>query len=289
MSTYVRTTRKYAKRFRLSAADHGRLLVHYPLFKLVHESMYGSRRARLVASALVPFVGRLTIDHDVHGPGGTVRIPLRFTQNDVASFTEIFQGGEYDADFGPAVTYVDAGANTGMAAAFFATQHRLEAMLLIEANPELATKLKDMVERLPHPVAVEHVALAGRDGPLTFHIRPDHRMSSIKGDGGHTVLVPASTLRALLDRHAIDRVDILKMDIEGAEHEVLASDPAILDRVRSLVMEVHGSRSDRDSMFALVASSGFDVQVDRQGGADLLVGENRMARAPSTSRVRRCG
>jgi FkbM family methyltransferase len=203
-------------------------------------------------------------------------VPLRLTRDDVASFTEIFQGGEYDAAFEPALTYVDAGANTGMAAAYFATQHSLEQMVLIEANPELATKLEQVVEGLPHPAVVEHVALADREGMVTFNIQADHRMSGMETDGGRPVSVPSSTLRSILERHGVEQVDILKMDIEGAEHVVLAGDPGILDRVRSLVMEVHGELSERDATIALIAARGFDIDLDRgDARADVLVGHKR--------------
>jgi FkbM family methyltransferase len=243
---------------------------------LIHASSYGSARGRGFARSLLPLVGRISVDHDVHGPGGSARVPLRLKQDDVASFTEIFQGGEYDAPFEPARTYVDAGANTGMAAAYFATQHQLEQMVLIEANPELVTRLEQIVEGLPHPTVLEHVALADRDGTVTFNIQNDHRMSGIRTDGGRSVTVASSTLRAILDRHGLEQVDILKMDIEGAEHEVLDGDPAILDRVRSLVMEVHGERGRRDATIALIASRGFDIDLDRADErADVLVGHRR--------------
>lgn len=53
--------------------------------------------------------------------------------------------------------------------------------------------------------------------------------------------VPSVTLQGILDEHGIDRVALLKMDVEGAEHEILANCGDLLDRVDFLAMEAHFS------------------------------------------------
>lgn len=39
--------------------------------------------------------------------------------------------------------------------------------------------------------------------------------------------------------HGLDRIDLLKMDIEGSEREVLADPSAWIDRVDALIVELH--------------------------------------------------
>ncbi len=223
----------------------------------------------------MPFLRWFTVTHRVHGPGGTVRIPLRFVPADVGSFREILIFGGYELQINSASTYVDAGANTGMAAAYFAAQYPLERMLLIEANPALASQLGRAVEGIPHHVEVERVALAGHDGRVAFSATRNHRHGGIGVTGGRLIAVASRTLRRLLDEHDMQQVDILKMDIEGAEHDVLNGDPDILNRVRCLVMELHNSRESRDATAKLVARQGFEVQHDRDVEVDMLVAVRR--------------
>jgi hypothetical protein len=51
--------------------------------------------------------------------------------------------------------------------------------------------------------------------------------------------VAAVTIPELLDRAGADRIDILKIDIEGAEAELFSENTAWLGRVGVLVLELH--------------------------------------------------
>jgi hypothetical protein len=56
------------------------------------------------------------------------------------------------------------------------------------------------------------------------------------GDGG----LPLIGMKDMLDRHAIDQVDILKVDIEGAERELFADSCAEwIGRVKRVYIEFH--------------------------------------------------
>jgi FkbM family methyltransferase len=59
------------------------------------------------------------------------------------------------------------------------------------------------------------------------------------------IRVPAIMLDALLKTRAIRRVDLLKLDIEGAEREVLAKG-RYLDSVQNVIAELHGNYSFSD-------------------------------------------
>ena len=63
--------------------------------------------------------------------------------------------------------------------------------------------------------------------------------------GASGMLVPAITLDALLKTHGIRRVDLLKMDIEGAERDVLAQGQ-YLESVQHVIAELHDDYSFSD-------------------------------------------
>jgi FkbM family methyltransferase len=59
--------------------------------------------------------------------------------------------------------------------------------------------------------------------------------------------VPTCTLRDLLDRHGFDRVTLMKIDIEGHEHEAILGSPEVFTsgRVAHLALEIHPTLLER--------------------------------------------
>lgn len=51
--------------------------------------------------------------------------------------------------------------------------------------------------------------------------------------------VPAFTISQLIDQLGVERVDLIKMDVEGAEAEILREGRDWIDRTRVLVIELH--------------------------------------------------
>jgi hypothetical protein len=61
------------------------------------------------------------------------------------------------------------------------------------------------------------------------------------------------TIATLLAQSRFDAIDLLKLDIEGAEEQIFsATDTAWLDHVRVLVIETHGARAEHAVKTALL-------------------------------------
>jgi amino acid adenylation domain-containing protein/FkbM family methyltransferase len=84
------------------------------------------------------------------------------------------------------------------------------------------------------------------------------------------VTVPVTTLSQVVDAHGIDRISLLKIDVEKAEMDVLAGIAdrhwAIIDRI---VMEVHDLDGRLESVRTLLTAQGFAVTAHRDGHAGL--------------------
>lgn len=283
MSSFLSTANAYAKRYGLSGGDRLGLLARYPVFRALHEASHGRGRSRAIAQSVVPLFAGLRFVHRIQGTRATAALSLCLRGDDVDSFSEIFFGDEYGGvSAGEARTYVDAGANVGMAAAYFAVHLPLERALLIEANPALAPRLQASVDGLPSAVdvAVEQAALASVSGPLSFTVSENHRMSGIDQAVGDRITIRARTLRELLDAHGFETVDLLKMDIEGAEHDVILHDVELFDRVGVVVMELHGERADRETTARALGRRGFHLDHRRAPEADILVATQRGEPSP---------
>ncbi|MCB2209733.1 FkbM family methyltransferase [bacterium] len=87
-----------------------------------------------------------------------------------------------------------------------------------------------------------------------------------KGDGidgtDETVEVEALTLGDLLEEQDLARIDLLKLDCEGAEYPILMSSPRdVLARVDRIVMEYHDLDEERNHfrLTAFLEAAGFRV------------------------------
>lgn len=140
--------------------------------------------------------------------------------------------------------FIDVGANVGGYALFVAAQAGPEARILaVEPQPVIFERLAYNIAQNPGcPVKALPCALADREGTMTLFVDAEnHGESSVKilgwtGETGQSVSVPARTLLSLLAEEGLERIDALKIDIEGAEDIVLA--PFLRDAPRSLLPQI---------------------------------------------------
>ncbi len=166
---------------------------------------------------------------------------------------------------------LDLGANHGSFARAMAERFGADVRM-VEANPKLHSELSRSAT-----FPCFHCAVTGRDGGAV-------RFNLAVYDGGSSVLalpdesvfgstlsetveVPVRTLPSLLQEIGWDRVDLIKMDIEGAEVEVLDSlGQDLLDRVAQITVEFHG-----DPLFGFGLGPQVEQCLQRLAGAGFLV------------------
>lgn len=138
---------------------------------------------------------------------------------------------------GPTSVVVDLGVNRGAFALPLARAFGCR-VFGVEPVAELAAQLP----REPG-VEIDVAAIAGSDGTATIFDnvgRCATAVATLAESGAGTREVPALTLAALFDRHGIERVDLLKVDIEGAEIDALLAAPReVLARVAQITIEFH--------------------------------------------------
>jgi FkbM family methyltransferase len=89
--------------------------------------------------------------------------------------------------------------------------------------------------------ALEQAAITSGEDSVIIHINSTVCASAVIAEDGATpVRVPGTTLGRLMEKHGIERVDLLKVDIEGAEIPLFesASDADLL-RVDQITVEYH--------------------------------------------------
>lgn len=156
-------------------------------------------------------------------------------------------------------TVVDAGANRGSFADALLQLHKIDRLVAVEALPHLAEHLRNHYQGRPG-ISVVAAALADKNGEATFEVnRFEDSSSLLKIDPRNsawfaldlavrqTITVPTVSLPELLAREKLERVDLLKLDLQGAERLVLTGGAAVLDRVRVVFSEVLFERLYEDA------------------------------------------
>ncbi len=140
----------------------------------------------------------------------------------------------------PAPRILDCGSNLGTASLFYKRRYPSARITAYEADPALCAMTKRNLERNgASDVEVIHAALWTANGEVTFRAEGSDS-GMIDGLAGvvdaKSVTVPALRLREIIER---DRIDLLKLDIEGAEDAVLADCEPVLDRVAAVIIDLH--------------------------------------------------
>jgi FkbM family methyltransferase len=111
--------------------------------------------------------------------------------------------------------------------------------IAVEANPKLCSAI------LPNSMlTVVNAAVAAESGMSSFYIcKQDEASSLVRPEPNaivKTIVIPCTTVGELLARHNLPTVDLMKMDIEGAEIDVLEScDDELLRRIPQVTVEFH--------------------------------------------------
>lgn len=184
-----------------------------------------------------------------------------------------------DIDFRPGDVVIDLGAHVGAVSTFLGKKFPYLRIFAFEPVPPLFDSLRRNIARndLANVTAVnEAVTGDGRSLELVSYLGAN--------SGGSTANVPAgaylgserftvssTTLDEIFSRYGIQRCRLLKIDVEGSEHEILTSSNS-LDRIDYLRGEFHEN-----------------AHLARQGyGIDELLAYCARFVAPEHIRVERC-
>lgn len=152
-------------------------------------------------------------------------------------------------------TVVDAGGNCGAFAVHFARHFPQATVHTIEPGSPQRTILTRNAEAhdniVIHPIAVDDA-----DGELPLYYGADDSgMTSLtpsEWTGDESEIVTVRAAGAWAAENGIDRIDILKVDVEGREPAVLASLADLLPTVRVLYLE-YDSRDARREIDGILA------------------------------------
>lgn len=188
---------------------------------------------------------RTKIDAEVKHPDFPYPIHLRLRTTDVALCREILIRRQYECLLAqPPRVIVDAGANIGLASLFFARRYPDARVIAIEPESSNYAMLLKNTAPYPNIVAVR-AALWNRDTELDLvDLGSGHtnfQTAEAAGDKKGSVIskVRAMTIDRLMAEFDINTIDLLKLDIEGAEKELFEGPLDWVRRVGVFAVELH--------------------------------------------------
>jgi len=206
---------------------------------------------------------------------------LRIGTADIGTFIQIFVNKEYDfvTKYQPKVI-IDAGANIGLASIYFANKYPIAKIIAIEPEKNNYQMLEKNVEKYKNIIPLqsalwhknESIRLVdtglGTDSFITQ--KNDEINSSFQGVLSHLVnenknssvcyQVPGMSMDKILKDYGLQEVDILKIDIEGAEVEVFKNTSSWIKKINSISIELHDFMKKGCSESFYKGSKGFDSE-----------------------------
>jgi len=190
------------------------------------------------------------------------------------TYREIYRQGIYAfRPSTPAPYIIDGGANIGMSVLYFKRLAPGSEIVAFEPDPAIFAVLEKNVRAAGYSdVRLVPRALWSADTTLPFLV--EGADGGRVGEGERTVRVETARLRDYLDRP----VELLKLDIEGAETEVLQDCADKLSAVARLYVEYHSFRGQRQllpDLLALLRDAGFRLHLQSAGVAPQPLLEGR--------------
>lgn len=194
--------------------------------------------------------GGQTMEAAVRIGGLTPRLRLRVGGGDLFILYEILMDGVYNVPvarlLGEPKIIVDLGANVGIAALAMAAQFPKARVVCVEPHPETAALLRYNLACLGDRANAIEAAVSGEPGIIRLNLATEHYNASVVLNSANGVNVRAMTIEQVMVETGICQIDILKMDIEGAEKLILPAQPHWLQSVGFLTVELHHGYSFAD-------------------------------------------
>ncbi len=163
---------------------------------------------------------------------------------------------------------VDIGANIGFFALYAAARWRTARILAFEPAPENFKLLEQNLSTSRASNAeCKQVAIADKRAETTFYLKQESGWHSLFGEPGATpIVVHTLSLEDVMQEYALERIDFLKVDCEGAEYSIFQGREQLLrERVGFVAMEYHEVDGHRvQELNDLFSHAGFVVHQEPQ-------------------------
>jgi FkbM family methyltransferase len=205
------------------------------------------------------------VEHHLYARRGT---------SDLDVFGMVFSAGEYEpvSDQSDVRFILDGGGNVGYSAAWFLATFPDAVVCSIEPDADNVQLLRRNLEPYGPRAIVLHAALWSTNTDVTVvgGYRDGRSWSRqvhpLGGVGAAGAAVPAVTIDEVMRMVGVERISILKLDVEGAEAELFRNPHTWIDAVDAIAVELHDDAGFGDATAAFRAAiAPLDMDVRTSG------------------------
>lgn len=197
-----------------------------------------------------------------------LKFNIRPKMSDRTTINEMFIMNPYGMNqlfqLTPTSCVVDIGANVGAFTVMAANQVKQGKIIAVEpVSGNFQMLSQNIAMNGMKNVSLIQKAVGGQEGEMEI-FSSGSQSSLYWGEGLKKEKVQLTTLAKVLDEHGIDKVDLLKMDCEGAEFDILLqSGDETLKKIRTIVMEYHNVSTGKNVMKlkAELIAKGFNARI----------------------------
>jgi FkbM family methyltransferase len=195
-------------------------------------------------------------------------IYLRRGASDFPTFESVLQQRCYDINYGfsPEIIF-DCGANIGLTTIFYANRFPNAKIIAVEPEPANFELLKKNTASYPN-VRLYQAGLWNKTTSLKVENKGYGAWGFMVSEtpDGTPGAIQAVTISDLMRQQQCEKIDILKIDIEGSEKELFENNyDAWLPKVKTLVIELHDRMREGAALSFFKALTKYNFRLDIKG------------------------
>lgn len=201
----------------------------------------------------------------------------KFPSSDILVYNQIYGYKEYEyvvnlylKNFGPVsspVKIIDAGGNIGLSSIYFMQRFPDSKVIIIEPEKENFEELSFNLVKYDNIIKINGALWKNN---CKLNIVNDFRDKSdwaFRVEESKNGSVSAFSMDYLMKEHDFDFVDILKIDVEGAEKEIFTSKDSNLDflqKTKCIAIEIHDEFKCKEQILQILADYGFSIYFEQE-------------------------
>lgn len=192
--------------------------------------------------------------HQISMRNGAV-LCYRMNRGDIQSIREVWIDEAYRAPFmRSGGTLVDLGANIGLTSLWLVKNYSFSRVVAVEPVPGNAELLRRNFLLNHVQGEVVEAAIGPFDGVARFEMSQNSNQGRLSTVG---VQVQVISMNSVITVYELNKIDLLKIDIEGGEQELFNGPADWLDKVHAIIIEFHDKEVDSLRIVTLLESRGF--------------------------------